>query len=140
VPITPDHAGRTYAPTAPYEVTRVKIVELATALGDRAASDTLFPVAPPTFGAVVASPAWDGLFTDPELGLELSRIVHADQQFRYVRPLAAGDVVTATLRIDKVRVRGPVEIIATSVDVHDEAEGLLLTASSTFVHTREAAA
>jgi hypothetical protein len=140
VPITPDHAGRTYPPTAPYEVTRVKIVELATALGDPAAYDTLFPVAPPTFGVVVASPAWDTLFTDPELDLRLSRIVHADQQFRYLRPLAAEDVVTATLRIDKVRVRGPVEIISTSVEVHDELDQHVLTATSTFVHTREEAA
>ncbi|MGI3786004.1 MAG: FAS1-like dehydratase domain-containing protein [Janthinobacterium lividum] len=140
MPITPDHAGRTYAPTAPYEVTRVKIVELATALGDRAAYDVSSPVAPPTFGAVVASPAWDALFGDPELGLQLSRIVHADQQFRYVRPLRPGDVVTATLRVDKVRVRGAVEIISTSVEVHDEAEAHVLTATSTFVHTRGAAA
>jgi len=137
VPITPDHAGKTYAPTAPYEVTRVKIVELAAALGERAAYDVLFPVAPPTFGAVVASPAWDALFTDPELGLQLSRIVHADQQFRYHSPLQPGDVVTATLRIDKVRVRGAVEIISTSVEVHDEADDHVLTATSTFVHTRE---
>ena len=137
MPITPDHAGKTYAPTAPYEVTRVKIVELAAALGERAAYDVLFPVAPPTFGAVVASPAWDALFTDPELGLQLSRIVHADQQFRYHSPLQPGDVVTATLRIDKVRVRGAVEIISTSVEVHDEADDHVLTATSTFVHTRE---
>ena len=140
MPITPDHAGRTYAPTPPYEVTRLKIIEFSTALGDRAARDTLVPLAPPTFGAVVASPAWDGLFTDPELELQLSRIVHADQQFRYLRPLGPGDVVTATLRIDKVRVRGPVEIIATTVEVHDEAEEHVLTAMSTFVHTREATA
>ena len=140
MPITPDHAGKTYPPTAPYEVTRVKILELAAALGDGPAYEKHLPVAPATFGVVVARPAWDALFTDPELGLRLSRIVHADQQLRYVRPLEADDVVTATLRIDKVRVRGPVEIISATVDVHAEGGEHVLTATSTFVHTREEAA
>jgi hypothetical protein len=37
-------------------------------------------------------------------------------------------------------VRGPVEIISTSVEVHDEGAQHVLTATSTFVHTREVAA
>jgi acyl dehydratase len=140
VPITPDHAGKAYAPTAPYEVTRVKIVEFATALGGPLPAEEAHPLAPPTFAAVVANAAWDAMFTDPELGLSLSRIVHGDQQFRYVRPLRAGDVVTATLRIDKVRVRGPVEIISTAVEVDDALGGEVLSAVATFVHTRGDAA
>ena len=141
VAITPEHAGKAYAPTAPYEVTRVKVAEFATALGHRApAADEARPLAPPTFAAVVANAAWDAMFTDPELGLSLSRIVHGDQQFRYVRPLQVGDVVTATLRIDKVRVRGAVEIISTAVEVDDAVGDPVLSAIATFVHTREGAA
>lgn len=135
MPITPDHAGRTYAPTAPFEVTRARVVELATALGDPAVRGQRSPVAPPTFGVVVAGQAWDVLFADPELGLELSRIVHAEQRFRYVRPLEPGDVVTAVLRVDKVRVRGGADFISTSVEVHDEAGERVLSADATFVHS-----
>ena len=137
MPITPDHAGKAYAPTAPYEVTRVKIDEFATALGDPPSADEAHPAAPPTFAAVVANTAWDAMFTDPELALSLSRIVHGDQLFRYVRPLRAGDVVTATLRIDRVRLRGAVEIISTAVDVADALGDPVLSAAATFVHTRE---
>ena len=140
MPITPDHAGHTYAPTAPYEVTRGKVAELAAALGAPLPEGSGPVVAPPTFGAVVTSPAWDVLFTDPELGLQLSRVVHADQQFRYHRPLEPGDVVTATLSIAKVRVRGTTEIITTSVEVRDAVEQVVLVADATFVHSREAAA
>lgn len=140
MPITPEYAGRAYPTTAPYEVTRTKIVEFASALGDDSLSDRVFPVAPPTFGIVVVGAAWDTLFADPELGLSLSRIVHAEQQFRYLRPLEPGDVVTATLTIDKVRVRGGAEFISTSVDVRDEVGQSVLTTSTTFVHTREGAA
>ena len=140
VPITPEHAGQAYAPTAPYEVTRVKVVEFLAALGDMLpADDEPQPVAPPTFAALVANAAWDALFTDPALELELSRIVHGDQSFRYVRPLQVGDVVTATLHIVKVRVRGTTEIITTSVDVSDALCQTVVVADATLVHNRAAA-
>ncbi|MFZ0188871.1 MAG: MaoC family dehydratase, partial [Streptosporangiaceae bacterium] len=32
--INPDYVGRTYEPTEPYEVSRVKIAEFATAIGE----------------------------------------------------------------------------------------------------------
>ncbi len=140
MPITTDHAGRTYASTEPYEVTRSRITEFAAALGDRPASDAVLPVATPTFAAVVVNHAWEGFFADPELDLDLARIVHAEQRFSYVRPLEPGDVVTAALRIDKVRVRGGAEFITTSVEVLDETGSCVLTADATFVHTREGAA
>ena len=140
MPITPDHAGRAYAPTAPYEVTRGRIVEFAAALGDPSVAGERLPVAPPTFGIVVVGPAWDALFADPELELSLARIVHAEQQFRYLRPLEPGDVVTAELTVDKVRVRGAAEFITTSVEVRDEVGEPVLTTTTTFVHTRGATA
>lgn len=139
MPITPEHAGRAYAPTAPYEVTLGKVEELTAALGAPLTEGHGPVEAPPTFGAVVTGPAWDVLFTDPELELQLSRVVHADQQFRYHRPLEPGDVVTATLSIAKVRVRGTTEIITTSVEVRDAVEQTVLVADATFVHSREAA-
>ncbi len=137
MPITPDHAGKAYAPTAPYEVTRLKVAEFATAVGEPLAADEVRTVAPPTFAAVVTNRAWGALFDDPGLGLSLRRIVHADQQFRYERPLRAGDVVTAALRIDKVRVRGAAEIVSVTVEVDDALGGPVLSAASTFVHTRQ---
>lgn len=128
-------AGREYAPTAPYEVTLGKIAEFTAALG-HPAHDSPPEEAPPTFGAVVANPAWDALFTDRELDLRLDHIVHGDQRFTFQRPLRAGDVVTATLRIDKVRARAGAEIISSAVTVHDAAGEPVLTADATFVHTR----
>ena len=112
------HAGRSYPATAPYQVSAAKIAEFATALGDDSPSYRgEDPIAPPTFIAVISSPAWQLMFDDPELELTLSRIVHGDQRFSYVRPLRAGDVVTGALTIDKVRVRGAVEIISASVEI-----------------------
>jgi acyl dehydratase len=140
MPISEAHAGRSYPPTPLYQVTAMKIAEFAAALGDdNPAYYGDAPVAPPTFAAVPAAAAWEGMFADPELGLELRRIVHADQRFSYSRPLRSGDTVSATLTIDKVRVRGAAEIISSIVDVRDPSGELTCTAAATFVHTREAA-
>jgi acyl dehydratase len=140
VAITEAHAGRRYPPTAPYAVSAAKIAEFARALGDdnpAYAGDTA--IAPPTFPAVISGPAWQQMFTDPELDLALASIVHGDQRFDYRDPLRAGDVVSATLTIDKVRVRSGSEIISSSV-VISGADGVeRVTARATFVHSRAAA-
>jgi acyl dehydratase len=136
--ISEAHVGRSYPPTAPYEVTAVKIAEFAAAIGDpNSAYAGEVPLAPPTFVAVIAANAWEAMFADPELDLALRRIVHGDQGYRYRRQLRAGDTVTGTLRIDKVRIRGESEIISATLDVHDADAELVCTAVTTFVHSRE---
>ena len=139
--ITAEHAGRSYAPTAPYVVSAAKIAEFAAAIGDNnPAYGGLEPIAPPTFVAVIASAAWESMFADPELGLALRRIIHGDQRFDYRRPLRAGDTVTAQLVIDKVRNRGPADIISFTVEVRTVDGEVVCTAGATFFHSREAAA
>jgi hypothetical protein len=136
--ITEAHAGRRYPPCNPYQVSAAKITEFATALGDdnpRYRGDS--PIAPPTFAAVVAAHAWDQLFGDPELGLSVDRVVHADQRYTFLRPLRAGDEVIATLAIDKVRIRAGSEFVSATVDISDRDAERACTAQATFVHTRE---
>lgn len=141
MPVSEAHAGRQYPPTEPYEVTAAKVGEFATALGERqprpAGPGT---VAPPTFAAVIAATAWQAMFDDPELGLALRRIVHGEQRFTFDRPLRVGDRVRATLTLDKVRSRGPADIITASVAVHTLEDEAVCTATATFFHSREAAA
>ena len=139
--IAHEHVGRTYPPTEPYEVTAGKVAEFATALGDddpryRGAT----AVAPPTFVAVIAATAWQAMFDDPELDLALRRIVHGDQRFDLHRVLRVGDRVTATLTIDKVRVRDSADIIGASVAITTLDDEPVATAAATFFHSREAAA
>jgi len=97
-------------------------------------------MAPPTFAAVIAAPAWDALFNDPELELSVERIVHGDQRFTFVRPLHAGDVVIATATIDKVRMRAGSELVSATVDMAAPDGEPICTAHATFAHVREAAA
>jgi acyl dehydratase len=135
--ITEAHAGRRYPATDPYQVSAAKIAEFATALGDdnpryRAES----PIAPPTFAAVISARAWNQLFSDPELELSLERIVHGDQRFTFFRPFRAGDVVIATMTIDRVRIRAGSELISATVDMSGRDGDQICSAQATFSHVR----
>jgi acyl dehydratase len=139
--ITEAHAGRRYSLSHPYHVSAAKIAEFATALGDdnpRYREES--PVAPPTFAAVISAQAWNQMFADPELELALERIVHGDQRFTFFRPLRAGDVVSATAMIDKVRIRAGSELISATVEISGRDAEPICTAQATFYHAREAAA
>lgn len=126
--------GAQWPPTVPYPITEVKVREFAAAVGESIPDGTPVRV-PPTFAAVLAMTAWDGLYNDPELDMRLDRTVHGDQRFVWHRPLRVGDEVTATLRVDKVRARGRSAFISVSVDLVTVGGELLVTAESTLVHT-----
>lgn len=91
--------GRSYPPTAPYEVGREKIREFAEAVGDanpaytdaEAAKALGHPdvIAPPTFVFSITFKAAGQVIEDPQLGLDYSRVVHGDQKFSYARPVRA---------------------------------------------------
>lgn len=144
MPISSDHAGRTYPATGPYDVTAGKIEEFATAVGYSGTNDAGGAVvAPPTFAAVIAAQAWEQLFSDPELELALRRIVHADQRFTFTDVLRAGDQVQATLTLDQVRVRGGSEMISSTVRIDrvgPSESASVCTVQATFLHSRQDAA
>jgi len=141
MPILDSHAGRVYPPAPPYEVSRAKIAEFAAALGDgNPAYAGPDPIAPPTFAAVLAASAWEALFADPELGMTLARTVHVDQRFDWTRPLRAGDLVQAGLRIEKVRVRGATAFVTIVVTLTDASGEPVCQATSTLMHTAPKAA
>lgn len=137
MPISEQHAGRSYPATAPYQVSRAKIAEFAAALGDADNPAYSGPdaIAPPTFAVLLSSAAWGAIFDDPELGLSLSRTVHGDQRFSWTRPLRPGDEVTGTLTIDKVRTRQATAILTISVRLTTTAGEEICTATSTLLHT-----
>lgn len=137
MPISPEHAGRTYPPAPAYRVSAAKIAEFSAALGEvTPAHAGVGVVAPPTFAAVIAAHAWASLFDDPELGLALHRTMHADQQFQFVRPLRDGDDVVATLVLERVRNRGRLDMITVLVDLAVDGS-TVCTARSTLMHTQE---
>ena len=125
--INPAYAGRTFDPSEPYEVSRVKIAEFATAIGDssplcrdRAAAQAAgYPdvVAPPTFAIVITAANSHRLMADPGLGANYGMVVHGEQSFVYDRPLRAGDVVVARTTIESIRQVRSMTTMATITEI-----------------------
>jgi len=141
--INPDYVGKTYPPSAPYEVSRVKIAEFADAIGDRnplytdraAAQQVGYPdvIAPPTFPIVISMASSASAVGDPGLGLNYAMVVHGEQRFEYSRPLMAGDVVTAQVTISDIRSVGRNSLMTTTTRISTVDGDLVCTAFSTLV-------
>jgi acyl dehydratase len=135
--------GRVYPPTPAYEVSREKIREFADAVGDDnpayhdvAAAQALgYPdvIAPPTFPIVVTMKAARQIISDPELGLDYSKVVHGEQSFSYTRPLTAGDVVQMTPSVESIRSAAGNDLITTRTEVTTLDGAHVVTAFSTLV-------
>ncbi|MGI5523983.1 FAS1-like dehydratase domain-containing protein [Micromonospora sp. CA-259024] len=127
MPLDPSFVGRTYPPTAPYQVGREKIREFASAIGatdpahhDPEAARALGHsdvVAPPTFPVIVTMAASQQIIEDPALGVDYSRLVHGDQRFEYARPVVAGDELVCVNTIEDVSTRGGHGFLTTRTDV-----------------------
>lgn len=143
MPVDASHAGRSYPPSAPYEVGVEKIREFATAIGDsnpafhdRDAAKALgHPdvIAPPTFPFVLTYRASRQVIEDPELGIDYSRVVHGEQRFVHTRPVRAGDVLQTTVTIESVRSAGGHDMVTTRSEVGTLDGEPVVTAYSTLV-------
>lgn len=138
--MNPELVGRVFPSTAPYLVGREKVREFARAVfadapqhSDPAAARALGyadVVAPPTFAMVVQDLTLQQLLGDPDSGIELSRLVHAEQRFRYSRPIVAGDELTATLSVAGIRTLGGNAMITSEAEIVDAAGAHVVTTTS----------
>lgn len=123
--------GRTFPPLAAYDVTTDKVALFAQSVG--AAWSEPDP-APPTFPIVVAFAAMQQLMRDPDVGIELSHVIHGDQKFVHHRPVRVGDTLTARLTVDSLRQIAGADIIRTVSVVTDAAGEPVCDAIATLVH------
>ena len=141
--MNPELVGRAFPPTAPYLVGREKVREFARAVfaddpqhADPAAARALGyvdVVAPPTFAIVVQELTLQQLLAEPDTGIELSRVLHAEQRFRCTRPIVAGDELTGTLSVTAVRAIGGNAMVTSETDIRDAAGEHVVTATSVLV-------
>jgi acyl dehydratase len=141
MPVNADAVGRSYGPGEPYEVTRVKIREFADAV--KAPSDAHRSleaakaagfgdlVAPTTFAVVIAQRAEFPAIMDPEVGVDFSKVVHADERFTYHRPLLAGDVISTVVHVDNIVQRSGISMVTTRAELVDATGAPVATVTST---------
>ena len=143
VSVNPALVGRTFPPAAPYLVGREKVREFARAVfatnplhvdpAAARAAGYADVVAPSTFAVVVQEATLAQLLAAPDAGIDFSRVVHGEQRFSYVRPIVAGDELTATLTVTGVKTLGGNAMVTAESSMVDASGAHVVTATSTLV-------
>ncbi len=141
--MNPELQGRVFPPTAPYLVGREKVREFARAVFSTSplnfdveaatAAGYNDVVAPPTFAVVVQESTLAQLLSEPDAGIDFTRVVHGDQRFSYTRPIVAGDELTATLTVASVKSLGGHSMVTAESSIVDSTGAHVVTATSTLV-------
>ncbi|MFF2485842.1 MaoC family dehydratase N-terminal domain-containing protein [Microbacterium sp. NPDC058062] len=140
MPVNPELVGRDFPPTTPYLVGREKVREFARAVfaddpqhTDLTAAQALGyadVVAPPTFAIVVTDATLQQLLGEPDSGIVLKNVLHAEQKFRYSRPIVAGDELTAKLSVTGIRAMGAAAMVTSESEITDAAGDHVVTTTS----------
>jgi acyl dehydratase len=135
--------GRSYPPSAVYEVGRAKIAEFAAAVGEdapvhrdlEAARAAGHPdvIAPLTFAIAVSLEAAMVVLDDPDVAIDYRRVVHGEQRFVHHRPIRAGDRLIATTTIDGAKTVAGNDMLTARVDLATEDGEPVCTATSMLV-------
>jgi acyl dehydratase len=138
--VNPELVGRDFPPTTPYLVGREKVREFARAVfaddpqhTDPSAAQALGyadVVAPPTFAIVVTDATLQQLLGEPDSGIVLQNVLHAEQKFRYSRPIVAGDELTAKLSVTGIRAMGAAAMVTSESEITDAAGDHVVTTTS----------
>ena len=140
MPVNPELVGRDFPPTTPYLVGREKVREFARAVfaddpqhTDITAAQALGyadVVAPPTFAIVVTDATLQQLLGEPDAGIVLQNVLHAEQKFRYSRPIVAGDELTAKLSVTGLRAMGAAAMVTSESEITDAAGDHVVTTTT----------
>jgi N-terminal half of MaoC dehydratase len=127
VALSTDAEGSTYPPVR-FEVDGSRVRAFAAAVEHRG------PGVPPTIVTVPEIAAGlDHVVSDPRLGIDLSRVLHAEQEYRWSRPVVAGETLTASATIESVRDKGGRRFVVLGTEVRDEAGDLVASGRSTLI-------
>lgn len=128
--INPDSVGRTFVGADLVTVKQSEIDAFAAVIGE---TDTR--VAPPTFSIRVSLSQYEAILTQPDIGVDWTRLVHGDQKFEIYRPVVANDVFKCSATIETLRVAAGNEVISVRSDLHSGSE-LVVSSWSTLVVRR----
>ena len=141
--VNQEFVGRTYPPSGPYAVDADLIAAFAAAVG---ATDPVHTdpeaaraagyrdvVAPPTMAVRFSQQSERAYITDPEAGIDFSRVVHGEQRFVHHRPITAGDEILGATTVDAVRSAGGHAMVTTRTELTTTAGDALATSTSTIV-------
>jgi acyl dehydratase len=123
--------GREYTKIDPVEVTADAALAYASATNANiAAYQGRDAVAPPMFGVSYTFAGLGAPLFDPELNVDMMRLVHGDQDMTFVRPVRPGDVITTTSKVLDIVEKTSGEIITVGITGKNQKGEVVLEAKS----------
>jgi acyl dehydratase len=98
-------------------------------------------MAPPTFLMTLAH--WDDGEGRPHVKMDLRRVLHGEQEFEYLKPIYAGDVLTAVTRVTDVYEKagsrgGTMAFVIMETEYKNQRGDLVAYTRSTTIETGQA--
>ena len=119
--------GKTY-PTVRVAIDEERVRTFAHAVDHRG------PGVPPTILTVPEIEAGlRNVVSDPEVGVDLARVLHGEQTYEWTRPVVAGETLVADASIESIRGRGAMQFLTLRTDIRDERGDRVATARSTLL-------
>jgi hypothetical protein len=148
MPITVDKSvvGKEYPPF-PVAVERGKIKDFARAIGDAnpfylddrvgAASAWGDVIAPPTFAVTFRDEGADAGVLLRDLGVDISRVLHGEQEFEIFRQLTPGETYLCRMKVvdiyEKTGKSGPMAFVVRDTAITDRTNTIVATMRSIMV-------
>jgi hypothetical protein len=127
VALNRDLEGKTYPPVR-FTVDEDRVHAFGDAVGHRG------PGIPPTIVTVPEIEAGLGnVVSDPELGVDLSRVLHGEQAYEWARPLVVGETLTVVATIESVRDKGGMGFLTLRSELRDGAGELVASGRCTLI-------
>jgi len=92
---------------------------------------------PPTFVTAAEFTVFPDVIGDPNLELDFSRVVHADQTYEFARPFRLGETVAVRPRIAQIRSKGGQSFLTIETTIVDDAGETVATARATMLERAE---
>jgi len=77
-------------------------------------------VAPPSFAAAFAIQPFATACSDPELGVNVLRLVHGEQEFEFLEPVRPGDLLETTGAISRLQERGNLDFLEVTTETRNQ--------------------
>ncbi len=142
MPIDKKFIGKKYKPTL-YVVGKEKIKEYALAVNDNnplysdenlaKKSEYGSIIAPPMFVVVFAKEAMETLFTDKEINLNFSRLLHGEQEFDFHKIVKDGDKLQTFSLIKNIVEKGNNDFVVLETKSYNQHNELVVEGLWTFV-------
>jgi acyl dehydratase len=118
--------GKVY-PDATFTIDEQRVALFREAVGEAGR------IVPPTFATAAEFAVMPFIVGDAELGLDFTRVVHAEQEYEWYRPFRMGEALTVRSRIASIRQKAGNGFLTIETEVRDQGGELVVLARATII-------